>query len=424
MKITVLSDLHFGYASFTERDEDTFEAVREALERAGDSDIIVLGGDIFDTKTPSNETLVKAMELLIKPLSDSSSVTLSGGIGKDLSDIQPMALSGTPVVAIHGTHERRARGLLNPVQLLEKAGFIVYLDRNGVVFEKKGEKVCIQGLSGVPDKHTEETLKEWNPKPVPGCLNIFMIHQNLTEFMHEKVQHTLDVAKLPKGFDFYICGHIHETIKKKHGDGVILLPGSLIPTQLTTDFTETGFWQIDTITKGVTFTSLEKHRKAYVREIDTCNGIEGIEKEITSILKEKHEKKPLIRIKLKGKNTDLPLKQIEVSHSDSAIVSFKKDFEKDDLPEARSIEEHRLSVQELGRKIMKDNLQRVGLDENLFESIFELLLEKKGEDALRLLSKPVNSSLTEKDRRTEEKTEAKPESDTKSDSWKGFLKGA
>jgi len=447
MKISILSDLHFGYGRGTEIEEDTYEAMIEALEKASGSDIILLGGDIFDTKVPSNETLVRAMELLRKPLSEEATVTLFRGTGKDISEIAPMALAGTPVISIHGTHERRARGLLNPVQLLEKAGFIVYLDKNGVIFQKGNEKLCVQGLSGVPDQHTEEVLNEWSPKPIPDCINIFMIHQNLTDFMHEKVPYTLDTDRLPKGFDFYVCGHIHSTLKKEYKGGVILLPGSLIPTELTKDSgEETGFWQIDSETKKVNFIRLENHRRIYYRELDSSAGAEAIEKEIKEILKKPHKKKPLIRIKLKGKQADLPLKNIETKFEDKIIVSFKKDFEKDSLPEARSLEEHKLSVQELGRKIMKENLKELKLDENLFEAVFELLLEKRADDALRLLRNPSKKESLEpqeqqkkeqpaeaKETEAEKKPEAVPEKPAEPTEpkpkevpgdWKQFLKGA
>jgi len=394
MKIAAISDLHFGYASGTKLEEDAYDAAAEAFEKAAGSDIILLGGDIFDTKTPSNETLVKAMELLLSyPLSGNSDVKIIRGLGKELSEIHQSALSGIPVVSIHGTHERRAQGLLNPVQLLERAGFITYLDRNGVVFEKEGERVCVQGLSGVPDRHTEDALREWKPKPVPGCLNIFMIHQNISEFMHEKVPHTLDIAKLPKGFDFYICGHIHDSIKERHGSGTILLPGSPIPTQLTKDFVNGGgFWHIETKSRGAEFIKLERQRNAYVRSFDSAAGKEVIEGEIQKILAGSHSKKPLIRIKLTGEQKELPLKQIEAKHDGRAIISFRKEFNKDSLPEAKGIEEHTLSVNELGRKIMRENMGHFRLNEDTFEQVFELLLEKRAEDALKLLSNADNIS--------------------------------
>jgi hypothetical protein len=68
------------------------------------------------------------------------------------------------------------------------------------------------------------------------------------------------------------------------------------------------------------------------------------------------------------------------------MLSFRKDFEEEALP-AQTLEEHTLTVQELGRKLLRENLHSAGLNPERFESIFELLLEKKAEQAQELLYK-------------------------------------
>ncbi|NIQ17993.1 MAG: hypothetical protein GTN43_04250, partial [Candidatus Aenigmarchaeota archaeon] len=86
---------------------------------------------------------------MIKPLLVKNDVKLVKGIEKDISKISEIALMGIPIVAIHGTHERRTKGLLNPVEALEKAGFLIYLHCNGVIFKKGSERVAVHGMSGV-----------------------------------------------------------------------------------------------------------------------------------------------------------------------------------------------------------------------------------------------------------------------------------
>ncbi|RLI98131.1 MAG: hypothetical protein DRO99_01505, partial [Candidatus Aenigmatarchaeota archaeon] len=190
MKIAILSDIHFGFAPTREQESDPYDAVAEVARRAKDADVFIVPGDIFDMKVPSPETLAKAMEsMALLSMGDQPEIvrTLNG---KRIEN-HP----SSRVVAIHGTHERRADGLINPVHIMEKAGFLLHLDRNGVVLGKGDEKIAIQGLSGVPDQYTEEELRKWGPKPVEG-FNVFMLHQNMTEFMHSKVEHTLDKGKL------------------------------------------------------------------------------------------------------------------------------------------------------------------------------------------------------------------------------------
>lgn len=383
MKLSIISDLHLGFASGTEREEDSFEAAQEAIEMSADCDAILVAGDIFDSRTPTTDTLIRAMQLFMKTNFWEGGARVSEGIGKDLSEFSPLNLSGVPIVAIHGTHERRSKGLMNPVEGLEKAGFVIYLHCNGVVLEKNRERVCVQGLSGVPDQYAESVLSEWNPQPMKGCFNIFMLHQSVAPFLYS--DKLVDLDSLPKGFDLYVAGHMHDPQTSVHSSAPLLIPGSTIQTQLNKESVQSrGFWILDTETRSLDFRELASQRKVYYRAFENP-GPGEMENEIESILEDTHhEKKPIIRIRLTGKETDTSA--IQSRFQELAIISFRKDFDEEALP-AKTLEEHRLSVQELGRKILRENLEAAGLDPERFESIFELLLEKRTEQAQELLYK-------------------------------------
>ncbi len=383
MRISIISDMHLGYASGTEREEDSFQAAEEALESSSDCDAIIVAGDIFDSRVPTTETLIRAMQLFMRTNFWEGGAKITAGIGKDLSDFTPLNNSGVPIIAIHGTHERRTKGLMNPVEGMEKAGFVIYLHGNGVVLQKRKERVCVQGLSGVPDQYAEAALEQWNPRPVEGCFNIFMLHQSVSPFLY--ADSMIEKENLPKGFDLYIAGHMHEPQQSVHSGSPLLIPGSTIQTQLTKESVQSrGFWILDTESKELDFRELLGQRKVYYRAFENPAPQE-IETEIEKILEESHEKKPMIRIRLTGK--EISLLDMQEKYKDQAILSFKKDFEEEAIP-IRSLEEHALSVQELGKRILAQNLRAVGLDPERFESIFELLLEKKTEDVQELLYKP------------------------------------
>ncbi|MFC2144009.1 hypothetical protein ACFLQO_01460, partial [Candidatus Aenigmatarchaeota archaeon] len=97
-------------------------------------------------------------------------------------------------------------------------------------------------------------------------------------------------------------------------------------------------------------------------------------------------KKPIIRIKLTGKEKELPLENIKTMFQDRALVSFKKATD-DEHIQAKTIEEHKLSVQELGKKLLEDNLREAKLDPRIFEDVFELILENKSDEVIELLRK-------------------------------------
>ena len=116
------------------------------MEKALDSDIIVLAGDIFDSRIPKTRTWGKAMEILTKPmLKDNPGVKLVES-SKKLREISRRTLDHIPVIAIHGTHERVIRGEINPIQALENAGILIHLHLDYVVFEKDGVRVAIYGI--------------------------------------------------------------------------------------------------------------------------------------------------------------------------------------------------------------------------------------------------------------------------------------
>jgi DNA repair exonuclease SbcCD nuclease subunit len=378
MRISIISDVHLGFSHSSEKGEDSFEGFREALEKSMGCDLILLAGDLFDSRSPSTETLTRCMESLIRPIAAENGTRLVGGMGKDVGNLTPLHQQGIPVVAIHGTHERRVRGLINPIQAMEKAGFLIYLHVNGVVLEKSGEQVCIQGMSGVPDQFSEAVLDRWRPKPRKGCVNILMIHQSVESFMY--ASHLLPLGKIPKGFDLYVLGHVHESRKSEYSGSPLLIPGSIVTTQQTREaVAPRGFWIFDTKTGDSLFMALDSQRRFFYLEHEGDQ--ERLESDLEKLLEHPLKKKPLIRIKGSG----LDIQGLNSRFGDRAIISVSKEVRK---LESRplGVREHKLSVQELGRKLLRQNLEESGLDQEAFEGVFDLLVHGKPEDALRLLS--------------------------------------
>ena len=68
MKISVLSDLHFGYSRGTRLEKDSFQNAQEAISKCLDSDLILITGDIFHSRIPRTETWAEALKVLSKPL--------------------------------------------------------------------------------------------------------------------------------------------------------------------------------------------------------------------------------------------------------------------------------------------------------------------------------------------------------------------
>jgi DNA repair exonuclease SbcCD nuclease subunit len=401
MRIAILSDFHFGYGWNTKLEEDSYQNVQEAISKCLDSDLILIAGDIFDSITPRTETLAKALRVLSKPLlTENKGVKLIKTINKNLPEISNRTLLGIPVLVLHGTHERRTKEQTNTIEALEQTGFLIHLHCNGLIFEKEGQKIAIQGMSGVPERYAKDVLNKWNPKPEEGCYNILMMHQSIEPYVYSPLEPpSLNLSNLPKGFDLIIDGHVHEKDLTKINGTTLLLPGSTIVTQLKKEEAEVqkGFYQVG-IEKEVkiNFVPLENSRKFFYHEVEIKSDVtirEQIEENINKTLSQDFKKIPIIKMKIIGNETniiDKELREIEKKYSDKAIIYFSKELESPEMTRKiellRNLRERKLSVEEMGLQILKDNLKELKFSSTFDnDSIFRLLSEGETERAFDIL---------------------------------------
>lgn len=379
MKVAIISDTHFGYGQNTELQDDPFIQAGEAINTAvrENADIILLAGDIFDSRTPSQDDLGRAMQIFMKPrLTKDSGVKLESVIDKSRGEISEIALKGIPIVAIHGTHERRGRGLTTPVQLLERAGLLIHLHLGSVVFKKGSEKIAIHGMSGVPERYAKIVLDKWDPTPVEGATNVLMFHQSVTPFIYsQKDIPTLDMTNFPKGFDLIIDGHIHWNELKDINNGKFMIPGSTVATQLRKIEAEKpkGFYIFNTEENSYDFKKLSTPRKFYYKKLEFSKlepqelyGL--VESELKKI--DKSAKKPLVKLKLVGtmkegfSREDVPFTKFEQQYKDKFVlkIDYAKILSKELAAQKELLESLRkkqLSVDELGMEILKKHLKEL-----------------------------------------------------------------
>lgn len=400
MRLSIISDTHFGYAYGTELQEDSFIQGAEAIQKAIDlnSDVILLAGDIFDSRVPSQDVLARAAEIFQKPLlAENKNVKLAEMIGKKKEDISELSLKGVPVIAIYGTHERRGKGLTNPIQLLEKAGLLINLHCSCIVLGINGEKLAVHGMSGVPENYARVVLEKWAPKPVKTAFNIFMFHQSVEQYVYSDDESAmLKIEDLPRGFELFVDGHIHWNDVTDYKDSKFMLPGSTISTQMRKIESEKpkGFYFVE-IEKGnfkTNFVKLETPRILYYKQINFDNLeptelCEKIEKDLDSI--KTSTRKPLVRLSLKGtlkkgfESSDVALSKLEQKFKDKFILSIGKEkITTRELLENKSfIEEFRkkqLSVDELGLEILKNHLREANYSD--IENAEELFNKLVGSD--------------------------------------------
>jgi len=323
MKIAIVSDLHLGYERF---EEDAFNQAAEALEKASESaDAILIPGDIFDKRYPRPEVISQAINIFRELSKKKWNAKISGYTGK--AGIH----TTVPIIAIPGTHERIAEGKENAVKLLSLAGLLADTSESTTTVQKGDELVSIFGLGGVSDDMVKEKIRELAPKPSGGTFSIFMFHQSIYEMLPFNDQF-IRYADLPKGFDLYVCGHMHSAQESTAHGKKLLIPGSTVLTQLKSEEqSRKGFILFDTVDGTHRFVEIGS-RPYVLREIEAKDAkpselSELCDAEVSKIIKEA-KSRPIIRLKISGtiakgfSTADLQMHAITSKYSSKAFISI------------------------------------------------------------------------------------------------------
>ncbi|MFH1234535.1 MAG: DNA repair exonuclease, partial [Candidatus Diapherotrites archaeon] len=344
MKLAFLSDFHLGFSQ-PEREGEAFENAMSAMRAAVRErpDAIVFTGDLFHEKIPSQETLLEAFKILAVPLSEKSKAVV---IEKETKEGRiAVECQGIPVIAIHGTHEHREKDYTNALQLMESAGFVVYVHAEQACLERHREKIVFHGMGGVPELKARDALKLWNPLPEPEAFNILLLHQSFKEFLpvDDDMVATLSISDLPKGFDLVVNGHLHWNSEVQEQGIHLIMPGSTVVTQMKNleSKKKKGFFVLETKGKKLRFVEIEGQRFFFYKkiELNMTNAEEAREAAkdaINSLVGgRRFEKMPLVKLKVAGtlakgfSSSDLDFRMVEMQFLGSAIVSIDHSFKEE-----------------------------------------------------------------------------------------------
>ncbi len=381
MRIVIISDWHLGYKWKTEFEMDSFLQLEQAFKQMQekDVDLVVCCGDLFDVREPTLDEIYEAMRLLNK-------VNLENKI--DLEYEQKKLK--IPLLTIIGNHENRGKDHKSPVHLLEEMGFLRLLHCENVCFED--QKVCVHGMSGVPEKYAKDVLEKWNPVARDGYYNIVLLHQTIKEYVpiDDEMVATISLANLPINFDVIANGHLHWSTKEKINEKTtFLLPGSTIMTQMKKieSDKEKGFFIIDTKTKEIIFETIKNTRPGFYKTLEFKEArIEEIERkikeEIEEVLKKDLNKKPLIRFILKGTLKEkevvkeLNLNDLEKTYDD-VYLSFNNKIQekniKENIQKLRELKSQNKDVSEISKEIFLDVISKIKQDDFDYERLYEIL---------------------------------------------------
>jgi DNA repair exonuclease SbcCD nuclease subunit len=391
MKIAIFSDTHFGFSFGGFTKEDSFlqanQVVDKILERR-DIDAVIIAGDIFDSDNPDSSTLAKSLRILQKLTIKDYTAKVEEVEFRNKKDFS--AFPSLPVVAIPATHERKAFGEEDIVEALQIANFLINANNKWIKISKGNEKVSILGLGGMDDSEFKKFLEKEREKIEEEVKNkdgfkIFLFHQSLKELM-PFVNDFASLDELPKGFDLYVCGHIHNKVEARVHTKMFLIPGSTVLTQQKKEEQgKKGFLIFDTKNYSYEFVEINSRPFFYIElNFESATPSEVIEKTKQKIEEiEKKAEKPIIKIKITGtlkegfKPKDLQLTQLQ--KDEKALISIDKALtSKTTEIEIEKVREmiKKGDVKELGSQMLAEELRKIGFKLDGL-ALFEILSRKE-----------------------------------------------
>ena len=213
-----LADVHLGahrVPNLQKLELQTFDAaMRRCVEER--VDFVLICGDLFHVGIPD-----------------------LGVVNSALRSMMGVQESGIPIYAIYGSHDYTPNGT-SVIDILNTAGVLTNVFKPSfegdalrlkvTVDEKTGAKIV--GISarkiGLESRYFD-VLDRASLEREQG-FRIFAFHSGLTELKPDYLDamETVEAALLPKGFDYYAGGHIHERGEfELPGLGNIVFPGPL-----------------------------------------------------------------------------------------------------------------------------------------------------------------------------------------------------
>ncbi|MCY0860430.1 MAG: DNA double-strand break repair protein Mre11 [Sulfolobaceae archaeon] len=283
-----ISDTHLGKRQYNldSREKDIYDAFQQLIEVAINEhvDAVIHTGDLFDVSDPPVRVIHEAYKYLKK-----------------------LKEKNIPFISIPGDHDTpKRKGNIYPQFLLYELDLVkLLLDPLKPYVMNKGDvSLNIFGFRHFPNLAKDELLKLLNSLKTQPNRNIIMLHQGFKEVLPYEGAWQLSFANLPKGFNYYACGHIHTRYMHKNNDGsVVAIAGS--PDIMREEEIEgylknkKGAYLVDISKQEPTIQLINTDiRPQEVVELDT----RGIDSTINELIAKyrSYSKKPILHIVIKG----------------------------------------------------------------------------------------------------------------------------
>lgn len=295
MLFSHISDTHLGLVQYNseERENDIYDAFNQTIDISikDHVDFVIFAGDIFHTPNP-NGTAIMHMAHALKKLKQNNIDSFFVLGEHDISRIRSY-----PVPYVY-----------------HKLEFSQYIGEGKPTFYKD---VLITGFDKIRKSEMQDFESRFQEldkiaKEHKGH-KILVMHQGLVEA--NKFAGELSANDLPKNFTYYAMGHLHDKFLKSFTNlkGPIAYPGSI---ELTTSEgikeTKKGFFEVDISGVEAKPEWIELDLRP---QLSVNTSFEDITNTVDDILNQstKSEKKPIIELRIEGKNIETDLVQAQIS---------------------------------------------------------------------------------------------------------------
>jgi len=218
MKFAHIADTHIGAHREPTLDQLEEQSFSTAMDKCMENkvDFIIISGDLFQSGIPDLASVDKAV--------------------KKMREVREAEI---PIYVIYGSHDYNPNGK-SIVDILDSTGLIKKIVKGEVVDGKLKLEFIIDPKTGVKlvgisarkmglESKFYEILDRETLEREDG-FKIFVFHSGIDEFKpkHLAQMESIPVSYLPKRFDYYAGGHIHEKAEHKlPGYERIVFPGTL-----------------------------------------------------------------------------------------------------------------------------------------------------------------------------------------------------
>lgn len=367
MKFAHLADIHIGANREPVLAKLEAEAFHIAMDRCIEEkvDFIIISGDLFESGIPD----LSAVDDAVK-------------------NMRKVREADIPIYVIYGSHDYNPNGK-SIIDILDSTGIIRKVVKGDIVNgklvlefftdSKTGAKLV--GISarkaGLESKYYEILDREILESE--DGFKIFAFHTGLDEFKpkHLAKMESIPLSYLPKGFQYYAGGHIHE--KSEHSlpqYGHIFFPGTLFAGsprdfEASAKGSQRGFYivQFNDSVEKVEFIPIELCKCAYHEyDVSNKNSIQA-QHELVKILRELDVKGKLTLIKVYGelaggKTSDLKFAELKKLLMDGGAIHVE--FNKYGLysKDYASIKVAGEDVDAISLRLFKENIGTVRLSNN------------------------------------------------------------